>query len=186
MEKLHLPFSAIRSFESVSRCQFRFTLFSHKATNEVWIRSAVMGLWAATQSSNVSTVGANQNVQAKTEEREGKQMRFLNLFVNYNSSLPLEGLITPSPAVTASCFVVCLLPKQESQSYQVETGTKTVFPFFPHHPSLLPPHTDLWKIPSWSWSSPLSDLPELIIQTHLERFWGGFFMSRSRCCYNLC
>ena len=140
-----------------------------------------------------------KNIQAKTEGRERKQIRFLNLFVNYNSSLPLEVLITPSPAVTAHFCVVFLLPGLESQSYHVETGTKNAFPRFPHPPSLLPPKTNLWKIPSWSWSSPLCDLPELVIQTHLERqrskpasvttgnvsaCW--IFMSRSRCRYNLC
>lgn len=74
--------------------------------------------------------------------RESKYV-FLNLFVNYNSSLPLEVLITPSPAVTTHFCVVFLLPGLESQSYHIETGTKNAFPRFPHPPSLPPPHTNL-------------------------------------------
>lgn len=100
VKELRLPCSAIRSFKSLSCCQFRFSPFSdgsvssHKATNELC--STVMGLWGGTQTSSRSTCEQNwcvcsshrvsQNVQAKTEE-EGRSklcitysMRWLRFF----------------------------------------------------------------------------------------------------------
>lgn len=112
-----------------------------------------------------ATAAVSQNFQSKAEEVE---KFLLSECVNFNSCSH-TGVIVRPPGAGAR-FRLCLLSLgQGPNPIKLEQAQRRLAPRSP------PPHTRFQptpiseKSPHWSRSSPLSDLPELIIQTGCER-----------------